>query len=87
MALIDFTASRLVASEAAAGSAADIGSRDSDAQQRQQQVAFYDLSQDPEVFEGTLGDVQVGGQAMCAWKVLQYQAYASYLHEETPRGA
>ena len=32
------------------------------------QLAFYDLSQDPEVFEGTQGDVQVrkrGGVALC----------------------
>ncbi len=68
VALIDFTASRLVASEEP-GSAAGISSRGGGegvsgcgGGAQQQQVAFYDLSQDPEVFEGTLGDVQVCGQ-------------------------
>ena len=28
------------------------------------QLAFYDLSQDPEVFEGTQGDVQVRGRGI-----------------------
>ena len=45
VALIDFTASRLVTTVDPASGGAE--------------VAFYDLNQDPEVFEGTSGDVQV----------------------------